>query len=105
MLDDAMTNSKLRSNYRMVRKSKKRRLGEAHAKGLGMGIELSRSTATDAKLAKSAFKIKSRDFKSRAIEKQKFTTIRASSIFCNAKKSGYQCLPQEKRNDSSQWER
>lgn len=102
MLDDVKSNSKLRSNYRMHRKEKKRRLGEAYAKGLGMGIELSKSTTTDAKLARCAFKIKSSNLKPHAIEKQKFVTIRTSSIFKNDKDSGLQCLRQDKRKDRKQ---
>ena len=81
MLDDAMSNSKLRSNYRKVRKAKKRRLDHAKSKGLGMGIELSTSTKVDSALARSAFNDKSRDMKSRKVEKQKFRKLRASSIF------------------------
>ncbi len=84
MLDDSMSNSELRSNYRKMRKAKKRRLDDAKSKGLGMDIELSTSTKGDAKVARNAFDAKSRDVKSRKVEKQKFSNLRASSIFSSA---------------------
>ncbi len=93
MADDAISNSNLRSKYRSARNSKKRRIGDAQAKGLGMGIELSSSTKTDIKKARSAFNENVRDIKSRKVEKQKFATLRASSIFSSAQKNLGYALP------------
>ena len=90
MANDAISNSKLRSNYRTIRNAKKRRIGDANKKGLGMGIELSAPTKLDATIAKNTFSARTViDAKSKKIEKQKFATIRTSSIFSDASSSGY----------------
>ncbi len=81
MLNDATSNSELRSNYRRMRKAKKRRLDDAKIKGLGMGIELSSSTTKDKLFARRAFDEKSRDLKSRKVEKERLYELRAGSIF------------------------
>mmetsp|Transcript_12082 Transcript_12082/g.14979 ORF Transcript_12082/g.14979 Transcript_12082/m.14979 type:complete len:380 (-) Transcript_12082:45-1184(-) len=82
MFDDAMSNSNLRSKYRVVRKAKKRRLGEAQVKGLGMGIELPDSKSEDKTSAKHAFEQSEvTSEKSRKVEKAMFSNLRASSIF------------------------
>jgi coiled-coil domain-containing protein 130 len=113
MLNDATSNSNLRSKYRVVRKAKKRRLEEAQRKGLGMGIELLESTDADSNLSHSVFVfhneknvngIKKNDDavarrirheKSQKVEKQKFGTIRASSIFSHNGQSQNQTRSQK----------
>lgn len=100
MLDDGLSNSKLRDRYRSVRNAKKRRLGEASAKGLGMGIELYESNSADAKVARAAFNDNIRDGKSREAEKQKFASIRTSSIFSNVKSSGSVGLNRKQHSSS-----
>lgn len=88
MSDDASSNSKLRSDYRQIRKAKKRRLIAANVKGLGKGIELPDATETDANAARLAFGGDVKKMKSRKIEKQKFAAIRSRSIFSN-RRSAY----------------
>eukprot|EP00592_Proboscia_alata_P005389 CAMPEP_0194372900 /NCGR_PEP_ID=MMETSP0174-20130528/21306_1 /TAXON_ID=216777 /ORGANISM="Proboscia alata, Strain PI-D3" /LENGTH=436 /DNA_ID=CAMNT_0039151663 /DNA_START=13 /DNA_END=1323 /DNA_ORIENTATION=- len=60
MYDDGASNATLRNVFRANKKSKKRKLGEADARGLGKGIELSdKISIDDVVLAKKIFAKKS----------------------------------------------
>ena len=85
MLNDSISNSNLRAQYRVQRNAKKRRLGDAAAVGLGKGIELAELGSDDLAKAKEAFKIKQgieeRQHRSRTQEKEKFRSLRTGSLF------------------------
>jgi len=79
MYDDASSNSKIRADYRVKRKAKKRRLNEAKSLGLGKGIELGDGKVEDVALSRLAFDrrdVTVRDEKCRLEEKLKFRRIR-----------------------------
>jgi len=99
MHDDATSNSKLRSTYRVVRKAKKRRLLDACKKGLGKGIELPEISVKDTTLARSAFvNEKNKDEKSRMVEREKFSALRGGSIFQNNAKSSHHVNQKQSRH-------
>ena len=83
--DDAKSNSNLRAHYRIERKAKKRRLGQAAAAGLGRGIELAESESGDLFLAKEVFKNDESPNEiqrgSRRRELENFRNLRTESLF------------------------
>uniref|UniRef100_A0A7S2LH83 Uncharacterized protein n=1 Tax=Leptocylindrus danicus TaxID=163516 RepID=A0A7S2LH83_9STRA len=85
MLDDAASNSKLRTAFRVDRKAKKKRQLNASALGLGRGIELSDEIDDDGKIAKGAFdqSFHIQHLKVVKREKNTFQRVRTESIFSN----------------------
>ena len=83
--DDAKSNSNLRAHYRVERKAKKRRLGQAAAAGLGRGIELADLERSDLSLAQKVFQKElspsETQHRSRKREMENFRNVRAASLF------------------------
>ena len=87
--EDAEANASLRASFRIDRKAKKRRLGDASKMGLGKGIELKGATDMDAKVSKHTIDMHKRQRCGNAYqsEKEKFSSVRSGSIFSIQKKS------------------